>query len=341
MPRTLFASVEEMLAPHTLSALGTAPVRNVRCVAVRQAEANSGSRFYQVETSDRAGPRYVLKRTSQEKDPTLPASYKDPNRSVAVWQQGILDRLSPNIDHAIVACSHDGAGYAILMRDVSETLMPGDKRFSVADHALFLDTMAAMHTSFWEDPGLRDSILGSGHPAYFMIDPAAEGWAFMEEFLEPDVAQVVRSLLRNPGPLYDALMRYPATLVHNDLWWANLGIVRGEHPRVVMLDWDFASLAPAAVDLVQYLGENFGVLPRSDEEVVEEYRSCLARRLGARFDERWWLPQLDLCFLGDFMRRSKWLLLVISQTTDEQERAQYLDRLAWWSGAVRRGAQWL
>jgi hypothetical protein len=341
MPHALFASVDEMLDPDTLSALGAASVRDVRCVPVRQPEAYSGSSYSIVETNGRAGPRYFLKRTPPAKDPAIPGSFADLNRTVAVWQHGILNRLPPNIDHAIVACSHDGAGYAILMRDVSETLMPGDKRFSVADHALFLDSMTAMHAAFWEDPRLSDSLLGMGHPAYFGIDPAAEGWAFVEELLEPDVAHVVRSLLQNPGPLYDALARYPATLVHNDLWWANLGIIRGEHPRVIMLDWDFVALAPPAVDLVQYIGENFWVLPRADEAAVEEYRSSLARRLGARFDEGWWLPQLDLCLLGDFMRRSKWILLAISRATNDQERAQHLERLVWWSGAVRRGARWL
>ena len=142
MVRPLFASIDEMLAPAVLGAFATGPVRTVLCVPMSQADANSGSRFYQVETNDRAGPRLILKRSVPS--PYLPPSYNDPNRSVAVWQHGLLDRLPPNIDHATLACSRDGTGYAILMRDVSETLMPGDKSFSYADHALFLDTMAAM-----------------------------------------------------------------------------------------------------------------------------------------------------------------------------------------------------
>jgi hypothetical protein len=342
MPRTLFASVDELLDPHTLSALAAVPVRGVRCVPVRQAEANSGSRFYQIETNHgtvRTGPRYILKRTVPS--PYLPPSYNDPNRTAAVWQHGILDRLPSNIEHAIVACSRDGTGYAILMRDVSETLMPGDKPFSLADHLRFLDTMAAMHTTFWEDPYLNRSPLASSDLAYMLLEPGAEGWAFVEQFLEPDVAQVVRSLLNNPQPLYDALVQYPVTLVHNDLWWANLGTVRAGTKRVVMLDWDFASLAPPAVDLAHYIGENAGLLPESDEAVVATYRAHLAQRLGRRFDDRWWLPQLELCVLGDFLRRGKWLLGGIAHTTDDHERAQHLSRLAWWSGAIRRGARWL
>jgi hypothetical protein len=339
MTRPLFTSVDEMLVPAVLSALESRSVHSIRRVPVRQAEANSGSRFYQVETNNGTGPRYILKRT--EPSPYLPPSYNDPNRSVAVWQHDILDRLPPAIEHAMVACSHDGAGYAILMRDVSETLMPGDRGFSSVDHARFLDTMATMHAIFWEDPHLKSSPLASGDPAYLLLEPGAEGWAFVEKFLVTDVAQVVRSLLVDPRPLYKALMQYPATLVHNDLWWANLGIIRSEVMRVVILDWDFASLAPPAVDLAHYIGENAGLLPDSDQAIVAAYRALLAQRLGSRFDDRWWLPQLELCVLGDFLRRGKWLLRGIAQMTDEHEHAQCLNRLAWWSNAIRLGARWL
>jgi hypothetical protein len=339
MYHPLFPSVDELLDPNTVSALGKVPVSDVRCVPVQQAEANSGSRFYQVETNEGIGPRYFLKCTSPAA--YLPPSYNDPNHSVAAWQHGILDRLPLSIDHAIVACARDGAGYAILMHDVRKALMPGDIRFSLADHALFLNTMVAMHATFWEDPALKDSPLGDGHSEYFLIESAAEGWGFMEEFLEPDAAQIVRSLLQNPQPLNQALMRYPATLVHNDLWWANLGIVRGDDVRIVVLDWDFAMFAPPAIDLAHYIGENAGLLPASAEAVIAAYRAHLAQNIGDHFDDRWWLPQLDLCFLGDFLRRGKWLLHAMRQPIGEQERAQYFHKLAWWSGAIRRGAQWL
>ncbi len=339
MVRALFASIDEMLAPAVLGAFATGPVHSVRCVPMSQADANSGSRFYQVETNDGAGARLILKRSVPS--PYLPPAYNDPNRSVAVWQHGLLDRLPPNIDHAMLAYSRDGAGYAILMRDVSETLMPGDKPFSGADHRLFLDTMASMHAAFWEDPALKRSPLARGDAAYLLLEPTAEAWAFVEDFLEPDVAHLVQSLLDNAQPLYEALAQYPATLVHNDLWWANLGIARSDDARAVILDWDFASFAPPAVDLAHYIGENAGLLPASDQAVVSAYRALLAQRLGSRFDDGWWLPQLELCVLGDFLRRGKWLLHALAHTTDEHERIQSLNRLMWWSDAIRRGARWL
>jgi aminoglycoside phosphotransferase (APT) family kinase protein len=339
LEHTLFATVDEMLDRDALSVLGEIPVTNVRCVPLHQAEANSGSSFYRVETNDRNGPRYILKRIPPAIDSAIPALHNDLNHCVALWQHGLLDRLPSEIDHAIVACSHDGAGYAILMHDVSETLMPGDEPFRSADHARFLDTMAALHAEFWGDPQLNDPQRGLRSRSYFFTLPDAEGWAFMEHFLEPDVGTVVQTLLRSPGPLYAALMRYPATLVHNDIWWANLGIVRGERPRVVLLDWDFATLAPPAVELAYYIGENVPLLPTSKEVVVEDYRRCLTWRLGNRFDERWWLPQVDLAFLGCFLRRGKWILLAASRATDEKQLAQYMDELAWWSNQIRSGVR--
>ena len=335
--RPQFASVEELLEPATLSTLVKVLVRSVKRVPVEQADAYSGSRFYSIETNDTAGPRFILKLLAQDSD--APASWGGLNRTVAAWQHGILDSLPPTIEHATVACAHDGTGYAILMQDVGDALVRRDKRFTVAEHERFLDAMVTMHTAFWEDAQLKTSLSPS---PYFLIDPTAAGWDFVAAFLEPDVAQVTRSLLQTAQPLHDALAHSPTTLVHNDLWYANLGIGRGVPPRVVMLDWDFATLAPPAVELVFYIGENSGVLPANDEAgIAEAYRSRLARRLGARFDAQQWLPQLELCFLGDFLRRGKWTLLEAARAPDKETRAQSQKRLVKWSAAVRHGAQWL
>ena len=117
-------------------------------------------------------------------------------------------------------------------------------------------------------------------------------------------------------------------------------IVPGAQPRVVVLDWDFATCAPPAVDLAFYIGENTGLLPVSNEAVIDQYRSGLAGQLGTRFDEHWWQPQVDLSLLGCFLRRGKWRLLTASRAADEQSTSVAAD-LAWWSDRIVRGAQWL
>ncbi len=77
-------------------------------------------------------------------------------------------------------------------------------------------------------------------------------WPLLGEFVDAEVARVVRSLADDPAPLTTALWRYPTTLAHADLRVANLGVVASstdQAPRVVLLDWARAASAPPAVDL--------------------------------------------------------------------------------------------
>lgn len=334
----LLPSVENLIDPVTLSTLEPAPIRSVRCEPVEMTSSNTGNRFYAVTTNEGSGPRYLLKRRYEGSNVIASGPDGDFTRTVILWQRGVLDRLPNRIAHPVVACARDGTGYAILMHDVSDILLSGDKRFTVEEHTFLLDTLAALHAVFWEDDQLRHLNLHK-LSGYFLIEPNYDAWNHVEEFLEPDVAQVVRSLLQNPTPLYDALSSYPSTLVHNDVWYGNLGITRDKPKRVMMLDWDYATFAPPGVELVLYIDQGFLVLPTHDEaSIVETYRRCLAQRLGYPIDERAWQTQLDLCFLGEFMRRSKWVLESASRASNSEQRQQLQERLLGWSRVVRRGA---
>jgi hypothetical protein len=83
------------------------------------------------------------------------------------------------------------------------------------------------------------------------------------------------------------------------------------------------------------------VLPISLDEAIEEYRVCLARRLGSRFDERWWQPQLDLALLGQFLRMGH---LFMDRSHAERWTPfhdHYRALLDWWIERMRAGARWL
>jgi hypothetical protein len=343
MIHTLFATVNEMLAPEVLSELGAMPVRSVRKIPLQDVEASSGSTFHLVTTNAEQGPSFVLKR--------LPAGVNGTNDnrhpSVTCWQQGLFHRLPAEIAQVTVACSHDGAGFALLMHDARANLIPKNECLTLVDHALFIEAMAAMHAKFWDDAQLNDPDLGLYRPCHLYPSlpvqtmRTAEGWALFERFVEPDLVGPIQTLLQNPMALCHALERYQSTLVHNDLWWANLGIRREPKPQVIMLDWDFATLGPPAVDLAFYIGENSLLLPATKEEVIAQYRKSLSRRLGARFDDDWWLPQLELGLLGCFLRRGKWLLLASASIEDDSERTQLLSELEWWTEHARIGIQHL
>ena len=359
LKHTLFPSVDEMLAPEALSTLAEQPVTSVRIAPLRAEYAKSGSHLSAVETNDGQGPRYILKRVSLARDWLMRATADHLFRSVALWQHGFFDRLPSEIGHAIVACALDGGGRAILMQDIGASLVPYT-RFSTTDNERFLDAMTALHTAFFETPELLNPLLGlcTLRHVYTMFSPLTgrretgcpdevprcilEGWGLVRTLVEPGVVNVVEALLDDPTPLCEALGRYPQTLIHGDWRHANQGLLRGEQTQIIMLDWQLAAAAPPSVELGRYLGTNSALLPVSKEASLAYYRQRLAQRLGSRFDESWWRPQLELGLLGGFVQDG-WAIAM--KATHWHVGAGARDRwradLGWWSERVRAGVRWL
>jgi len=348
-----------MLAPESLSMLAGQPVTSVRRTPLQAEYAKSGSHLMAVETNNGQGPRYILKHILPAQDWQIRATDDQHCRSVSLWQYGFLDRLPPQIEHAIVACALDGEGRAILMEDVSITLLPYS-RLSVADNELTLNAMAALHATFFEATELNDPALGlcTLQHVYTMFSPQTgwreaggsdeiprrilEGWELVKTLVEPDVAGIVETLLDDPTPLCEALNRYPQTLIHGDWRHANQGLRRGEQTRVILLDWQLAAVAPPSVELGRYLGTNSALLPVSKEETLAYYRQRLAHRLGPRFDEDWWQPQLEVGLLGGFIQDGWAIALKATHWhIGTGARDHWQADLRWWSEQVRAGAGWL
>ncbi len=77
--------------------------------------------------------------------------------------------MPPEIVHPVVACARNGTGWAILMRDVSDALIPdalGKMPISRADHRRYLDALAALHAAFWDDPAIVAPALGYCRPSH-------------------------------------------------------------------------------------------------------------------------------------------------------------------------------
>jgi hypothetical protein len=369
----LYPSLDDLLAPETLSALEGRAVTDVRVGPFAGPPASvSGNQFLSVETGGEHSRRYVIKRISPAWDWVMRASGDTEGREARLWQYGLLDRLPDETMHPIVACAEDGAGWAILMRDVSAALLPAvlaadidSIDISVADADCLLDGMAALHARLWNDPTLHNPALGlcsltrlytTTGPritAEVTADPDAPagmldimrrigtGWSLLESLVEPDVACLTRKLQEDPRPLEDALARYPWTLVHGDLKIANLGLLRNGRARMVVLDWQLAGRMPPAIDLAYFLGVCSPALPFSREVAIERYRQCLARRLDHEFDDDWWQPQLELCLLGQFVRQAYYYLNFAAHGTTEARRSWFRSDLTWWSERVRDGIQWL
>ncbi|MBM2811684.1 MAG: hypothetical protein HW416_2443 [Chloroflexi bacterium] len=159
--------------------------------------------------------------------------------------------------------------------------------------------------------------------------------------VDSDVAELIGSLLDDPGPLCDALSRYPQTVIHGDWKLGNLGILPEAARRIVLLDWGQVGPAPPAVELGWYLAVNSARMPVSKEEAITIYRDGLQKRLGDRFDESWWQPQLDLSLLGAFLQLGWPKTLGAARGETEAVRQRERSELIWWSARVREGARWL
>jgi hypothetical protein len=357
-----FASLDELLAPETLSRLVGSPIISARRLPFAGGDSASGSSFLAIETNGGNGPRFVVKLSSPACDWIVRGTADSCGREVLVWTTGLLDQLSPEITHPIIACARAVEGWAILMHDVSDQLIPdplGASSIDVADHRRYLDALAALHADFWGRSEIVGPALGYCSPwhRYTVFSPATgereaddpkedirlirEGWPLFLALTAPDVAVLLRQLVADPTPLCAAMARYPQTVLHGDPRPANLGIVRDRRPRVVLLDWHLTGPGVPAVDLAWYLASIRSRAPVPNESIISWYRERLAQRLGTRFDEAWWQPQIELSLLGQLVRMG-W-----GRGWDAEHHPSHVIRkwtrtdLEWWCDRARAGARWL
>jgi hypothetical protein len=368
-PHQLHDSLDALLSPATLSRIEGRAVSSVRREPfVSPYGGVSGNELLSVTTTDGDGRlrRYVVKRTSPAWDIILRLSSDPACRELLVWQHGLLDRLPREAAQTVVAAARDGDGWALLLHDIAEQMHPcqrwpdpGWAPLTTRELDVLVDGLAAMHERYWLDPALRDPRFDlCGLPQlYASFSPAAverearedggrhgllgvlrTGWQQFARAAAPDVVRLVQGIQADSRPFCDALGRYPWTLVHADPNCKNVGIELEPEPRIILLDWQLVACAPPAVDLAYVLSLFSAVLPVSYEETIARYRERLAARLGPRFDEAWWQPQLDLGLLGQFLRFAGLLSWRMTHHPDPEVRDHYRYLLGWWSERARAGA---
>ena len=307
--------------------------------AMKTSDSKSGSSFERVLID---GERAVVKYLHCDDDWLQRCTGDLRCRPVAVWQAGIFDALPATIDHAMIGCAsglgRGGWGAALLMRDVSDHLVPeGDDPISLDQHERFLDHLAGLHAAFWG--GVDGVELMPMSHRYFELSPTTAemeaalgnrggvppiigaGWPrFADE--APEAAATVLPLLQAPWPLVDALERMPITFIHGDTKLGNLGST--PDGRTVLLDWAVPGNAPACVELAWYLAVNSARLPHAKEDAIATYRDALHRH-GVD-TASWWEAQLELSLLGALVQLG-W-----------EKRG---DELAWWVDRALRAARHL
>jgi Phosphotransferase enzyme family len=282
------------------------------------------------------GEHYLLKHLTN--DWLAAGSLDTTARAVGLYDAGIYADLADVVDSTVVSAAYLGAARSfpasLLMRDVTDSLIPLDGAVDLDTHAALLVAMAAMHARYWGRPPAGDlmpfaaayrflspaqaqreaTALGDRSPVLRMVEP---GWAALTS-ADPELMAIVAPLLDDPSRLLAALAATPQTFLHGDWKMGNLG--RRPDGRVVLLDWDRAGPGPATADLAWYLAVNNDRLPESKDETCDRYRKALEDN-GIDTDP-WWSHQLPLTLLGGFLQ------LGWGKSAQPEE-------VAWWRAVVR------
>lgn len=149
----------------------------------------------------------------------------------------------------------------------------------------------------WEEPDLHAALsdLAGLHDAFHSCT-LEDGDAFLRQPFSPEGVEgllasvrqlsfplpgALADLLDDPSPILAAADAEPVTVLHGDPWPAN--ILRPAPGRRVWLDWELASLGPAAADVASWLGQtpwHTGVPADGHLEVYLAARSLPVDRPG-------------------------------------------------------------
>lgn len=280
--------------------------------AVEEALPNdgwSGARLSSLTGSD--GSRFVLKRDSLALDWIARVT-----ADTAVLREAQLVRAAPALPWPVrlphLAVARDGDEVALLMPDLTGTLLRWESPVGVETMDRVLSALAALHRQPWHRQlpetfpwtDLRRRVLlltrlsalgyaAAGNPVGARF---RAGWDAFDRQVRPPVRELVERLTANPAPLFAALARLPSAGLHGDLKLGNVALAADG--AVDLIDWQMTLIAPVAVELGWFLVCNVAGLPLAPDAVLERYRVVA----GLPYDEAW-TAQWDLAVLVGLMLR--------------------------------------
>jgi hypothetical protein len=285
----------------------------VRLGEFRPVDARSPATFERVLVD---GQRCVVKYVHFEHDFALRAIADAGCLTRRAWELGLMDSAPANIDHATMGMARwgdDGWGCAVLMRDVTDELIPpGDSLLTEEQHLGFLNDLAALSASNWDLRDRHDLLSASRYWEFFgtrvieaeerlgFPEPvpriAQDGWQRFTERVPVALADAVHALRSDASPLVHAISDTPFTLLHGDWKLGNLG--RGRDGRTVLIDWAYVGVGPVTHELAWYLALNRARLPRgtTKELTISSFAAALSTAGVDRTG--WWERQLAVCLLG-------------------------------------------
>jgi hypothetical protein len=266
---------------------------------------------------------------------------KDEGREGLLFTSGVLDRMPPAIDHAVVTAKRDSDAWWVVMRDVSESLLPDGKRLTREEHRHLLAALNAMWEEFW---GEQVPHLCTLYDCFHLFAPAIANeerdgldllpkqyevfWEAFAEAVDDDVAAAVLSLLEDPSPLVAQLDACGTTIVHADVRDEQLGL---EGERLVLLDWGRASQGHPVVDFFWSMWHNGWRVDATHDDLVEDFR----RARGEHDDPR----AVDLGVLAGLVMYGWVVGHSATYHPDPAEREWARGELDWWVPRARRSLE--
>jgi hypothetical protein len=344
----LYDSVEEMLSSESISEILGRNVSQIQREIFKPSVGASDSLFEKIKVDDQP---FILKRMTVLSDWLTLGSHDYRCRSVQLRKHGVLDKLQPSIDHAIIAACLDGGGYAMLMKNVSRDLINFGRPLMISEVKTLLDAFATIHATFWNTDDLHDPALGlsdlktlieafwpTEHNPYLWDTTGREkDWNILFDFVDPDVRDALLTLMNDPAPLYSALAVYPSTLIHGDLKPNNFAILP-ETKQVVVFDWQLAGYASPFIDLHWFLTSFESATPFNS---IEYYRQQLILRLDKQLNLEHWQSMLEVGYLAGVLRMG-WIHAGTAhggeKFPDSELHRTYLPSF---NNIVRNGLKWL
>ena len=297
-------SLPGLLAEHGLAGVPEEPFEH---------DGWSGARLTRLTRAD--GERFILKRDGLAIDWIARATADTQLREARLVAARPALPSPVRLPHLGAAWDPDvggSSGVAILMPDLTGTLIPWEQPIGIADLDRVFDALSALHHDLWPaqldagfpwcDLGRRLTLLTDRSAAMYQAEgnPVGErfrlGWEAFDRHAPAAARSLIAGLAADPSPLTAALARLPTAGLHGDLKLGNVGLA--PDGAVDLIDWQMTLVAPVAVELGWFLVANVAGLPLPPDEILERYRQIAGLPADAT-----WAVQRELTFVVGLLLR--------------------------------------
>lgn len=210
-----------------------------------------------------------------------PESLRDPRRELSVYRQLLPHAHDGQTAACLAAVDTDERQWLLLEK------VPGVELYQVGEvevWAASAATVAALHRDL--TARVNDAPDACSR---LLVHDAAYLQRWMQRALEFEArrggahSESLQALARVHGTVVERLLDQPRVVLHGDLYASNVLVVRGDPTRVCPVDWEYAALGPAVLDLAALTSGDW----------LEEERKAIADFYYAAMDDSRWRPDRE------------------------------------------------